>query len=294
VAPPQARASAAAAEAQARYQRAGLRAYALSTLAVAAMAVAVVFSAHHAVAIAACLAELAILSALVVGIHRAHRAGLHRGWLERRLLAERLRTLFFQVACGRVPEPSAERSAGLLATEARPWVDAAVAEVLAALPRGAPPAEAERARLAAFLRARWVVDQLRYHREKEVRSGRANRRLQAAGVALFGGAIAVSLLHLGLSWLALRTHADGGLTLAVTLPAAGAATNGYRTLMELSRQARRSGAMAAELERIEAAWPREPDPAALDAALARLEEVTQLEAQDWVQVMSFSDLSSIG
>ena len=300
--PRYARASVIAKANQRRYQRAGRVAYLLSTLAVAAMAVAVVFRAHRAIALLAYVAELVALVTLLVMIHRAHRARVHATWLENRALAERLRTAMFFLSCGFLPGVTRRNAEGLLATDVSAWVESAFAEVRGALPRPTRPTAAECAPCGAFLRSRWIEDQLAYHRRTGEANDRRNGMLKRLGMSLFAGAIAVSVIHLGLSWLTMHGHEGGPLlrfvedalfVVAITLPAAGAAVNGYRLLMEYSRTANRNHSVYAQLERILSAYREVSNSNELEELLAQVDDVMLLESWDWVRLMRFADLENI-
>jgi hypothetical protein len=78
-----------------------------------------------------------------------------------------------------------------------------------------------------------------------------------------------------------------------TLPAAGATTNGYRSLMEYSRLSHRSLAMAVNLNMLYKGCEELKTRAELEVLLEKTEDLMLMESQDWVRLMSFAELENL-
>lgn len=285
---------------QTRYKRVGRLGYLFSTLSVAFMAFAVVFAKHPLFSIPGYLAEICLLASLYIMIHRAEQARIHPGWLEHRALAERLRTAFYFVACGERPTTGPDRKAAHRQNQS--WVDYAYQQILSALPDLKRPDTASLQQYRAFIDAGWVRGQIEYHTRNAEKLTRKNKTLKKWGMLCFKLAIGVSLVHLGFALYGAVTghHPEGALLIleellsivAITLPAAGAAVGGYRTLLEQSRIAARSRAMAQHLTRI-IEQPVVETPAAFRQHLERIQEVMLIESEDWLALMEHAELERI-
>jgi hypothetical protein len=284
---------------QVRYFSTGKRAYMFSTLSVAFMAGAIVFNKLPILSLPGYIIELALLITLYVMIHRAVHDRVHHQWLEHRVLSERLRMAFFFVTCGETPLPIAKVKS--IHHRNRSWVDLAYSEILCSLPELARPATPSLTVYGTFIRNGWLVSQLNYHKEKVQTAAVKNRLLKKWGMGCFGLAIAVSVIHhlFAIGEVA-GCHVEGAALLveellsviAVTLPAAGAAVNGYRSILEQSRIASRSAGMAHHLERMMNRTLPE-DRAGFRHYLERIEELMLIESHDWLALMEHAELENI-
>lgn len=285
---------------QAHYKRVGWLGYLFSTLSVAFMAFAVVFAKHPLFSIPGYIAELCLLGSLYVMIHRAEHARVHPGWLEHRALAERLRTAFYFVACGESPLSGSGQNTGYRQNQS--WVDYAYHQILSGLPDLKRPETDSLQQYFNFINTGWVQGQIAYHIQNAAKLTAKNARLKRWGMLCFKLAISVSLVHLGFALYGAATghHPEGALLIleellsivAITLPAAGAAVGGYRTLLEQSRIAARSRAMAQHLTRI-IEQPVVDNPAAFRQHLEKIQEVMLIESEDWLALMEHAELERI-
>ena len=285
---------------QARYKRVGLLGYLFSTLSVAFMAFAVVFAKHPLFSIPGYIAELCLLASLYFMIHRAEHARVHPGWLENRALAERLRTAFYFVACGESPVSGSGQKISYRQNQS--WVDYAFRQIISSIPSLKRPESDSLQQYCAFINTGWVQGQIKYHTKKTTELTAKNAMLKRWGLMCFKLAIAVSLVHLGFALYAVATgHHPEGLLLvleellsivAITLPAAGAAVGGYRTLLEQSRIAARSRAMAQHLSSI-IEQPMADTPEAFRRHLEQIQEVMLIESEDWLALMEHAELERI-
>lgn len=296
--PPYCRASLVAKENQRRYLATGKRGYLFSTLSVAFMAAGIVFAHWAEFSLLGYLTELTLLILLYFMIHRAVHDRVHQRWLEHRVLAERLRNAFYFAACGLAPSPLPGEKT--VHRYGRSWVDLAYAEVIYALPR---PLELSDLRgCARYIRQAWLKGQLDYHDKKKESASQRNSTLKKWGLNCFLLAIVISVIHHLFAIYAIwkHHHLEGVPLLieqvlsvvAITLPAAGAAANGYRSLLEQSRLAARSAGMVYHLERL--LGQKDPSTAAeLRQYLERIEDLMLMESQDWHKFMEHSELDSI-
>jgi hypothetical protein len=284
---------------QDRYHRVGKSAYLFSTFAVAFMAGAVVFGMLPALALPGYLIELALLITLYVMIHRASHAGVHKKWLENRMLTERIRNAFYFVGCGVQPLYSAKAIS--IHRHERSWMDHVYHEVVGGLSAVEELSGESIGYCTDFVREKWVKEQTEYHRDKAAKCKRRNESLKRSGMACFVIAIIVSVVHHVLAIKAVYGHhLEGALLLfeqvlsviAITLPAAGAATNGYRSLREYSRIGSRSQAMVHNLEGLEN-HPPPQSPAELRHYLEKMEKLMLMESHDWIALMEHAELENI-
>ena len=276
-------------------------AYAVSTVSVAFMAIAIVFGVNHPTIATICyVSELIALCSLFLMIHTAKKAHVHNNWLQNRALAERIRTTFFFISSGLKPGPleEIEHEAGW-----NDWVTRVISEIRDGIELPDVPYGFETVRsFDQFVRTMWLRDQIAYHSKKSTEATKDNARLKNLGITLFASAIIVSAVHLALSLFGAAGHKPGRLMLlientltviAVALPAAAAAVGGYRILMEHSRIAARSASMVKRLKQLDA---RTPEPASmndLEKLLVQAESIMLEESRDWMSLMSHADLERI-
>lgn len=297
--PPYCRASHIAKGFQGRFHATGKKGYLFSTLAVAFMAGAVVFAKLPAISLPGYIIELALLILLFRMLHRAEHDRVHPRWLEHRALAERLRIAFHFVACGESPDTNA--SGRTIHRRDRTWVERAYNEILYGLPELTRPATPRLQEYSDFITSGWVQGQINYHKVKADREQRKNHNLKKWGMLCFILAIVISAIHLSFAVVgALGHHAEGLVLiveevlsiLAITLPAAGAAFSGYRSLMEQSRIAARSKAMVWHLTQLRE-QPAAADPSLFRRYLERIEDAMLIESEDWLALMEHAELERI-
>lgn len=306
------RASVIATANQGKYLDAGWFGYLISTGSVAILAIAIVFSHGNLLGSAILYGiELVALATALFWIHRAHHAKVHERWLENRSLAERLRNVFFKVACGIRPSHiQNENQNDPVTNSSEDWGSAALIEVCETLPDLPLPSAQQAAAYAEFVRTCWIQDQIHYHQKSVAGNPSASKLIKRVGtqrmaslckqmaMLTFLGAISVSFLHVIFSLL----HPEGVWVkpleevlsvIAITLPAAGASFNGYRSLMEFPRLTASSVAMQHQLRKIDQLCTRIDTPEELHLLLDRTEDLMLIESQDWVRLMRFADLERV-
>jgi hypothetical protein len=310
--PPFVRAEAVAAHCQDRYLRSGLFGYLIALFSVAILAMAIVLF-HNNLTMSAVFygIELTALAAVFIMIHRAHKAGVHEKWLANRALAERLRNAFYFVACGLPPtHPRLDAEENPLFTGDHDWTAVAFAEVCAGLSLVPRPEDLNCPALAQYIKTSWVDDQRAYHHSnvvgkpgakawiKRFGTQRCDDLLRRLALGSFLGAMIISALHLVFALFNLHggwvKPVEVVLTIiAILLPVAGATFNGYRSLMEFSQMTASSEMMQIQLGRIAPHLQEVRNADELEKCLRRIEDLMLLESQDWVRLMSFSDLERV-
>lgn len=275
------------------YRRAGTFVYTFSAISVAAVALATQI---HSISLAAFSVEFFLLAAILVIIWVANRRRTHKNWIESRYLAERVRSASFLAVCGAqcstiyVPPHLGARD------QSDDWVAMTFNEIWRGVSVSEPSAESCQS-YVAFIRRRWIRDQIKYHRGKWKRAERISHFLERAGHWVFALAMTAALLHILLA-LQHRWHAEGlekTLTfLAIALPAVGASIGGIRAHREYSRLAKRSRNMTANLKRLNRRLMTVRDFEELHYLLRETEELMMEEAQDWMMTMSFAKLEPPG
>jgi hypothetical protein len=143
-----------------------------------------------------------------------------------------------------------------------------------------------------FVRSRWIQEQIAFHSEKAVKAKQVNHWLERIGIALFSAAVIAAGLHLLLALFHVE-WAEHPLTFAaIFLPAAGASIGGIRTHREYSRLAIRSSNMEASLKSLDDRMSTVSTPQELDHVLRQVEELTLMELQDWLMLMSVAKLEA--
>jgi len=285
---------------QTRYKRVGRLGYLFSTLSVAFMAFAVVFAKHPFLSIPGYIAELCLLISLFIMIHRAEHARVHPGWLENRALAERLRTAFYFVACGESPVSGSGQKISYHQNQS--WVDYAFRQIISSIPGLKRPESDSLQQYCAFINTGWLQGQIAYHTQNAAKVSVKSTQLMRWMKMCFILAIVVSIVHLVIATYGATTgHHPEGLLLvleellsivAITLPAAGAAVGGYRALLEQSRIAARSRAMAQHLSSI-IEQPVADTPEAFRKHLEQIQDVMLIESEDWLALMEHAELERI-
>ncbi|MEW6207446.1 MAG: hypothetical protein AB1631_03710 [Acidobacteriota bacterium] len=286
-------ASALAKRNQKLYRRAGTVVYTCSAISVASVALATQI---ESLSLAAFSVEFFLLAAILIIIWAANRRRTHKNWIESRYLAERVRSATFLAVCG--AECSTIYVPPYMGAGDRSddWVAMAFNEIWGGVRLSATSQESC-PHYVAFIRRRWIRDQIKYHRAKWKRAERISHILERTGHAVFALALVAALLHILLG-LQHRWHLEGlekTLTfLAIALPALGASLGGIRAHREYSRLAKRSRNMTANLKRLNTRLATVRDFEELRYLLRETEELMMEEAQDWMMTMSFAKLEPPG
>jgi hypothetical protein len=285
------RASRVAKSNQRLYRFAGLLVYSFSALAVAAVAIGTLVR-GESVSVWAFGAELLLLITILSTIVYTNRKRAHKNWIQARYVAERIRTGVVLTACG--VETSVIALPANVGVTGKPeqWMIMAFNEITRRLPRLNACHGGGVEKYVAFVRRFWLAAQIRFHTDKAAQAKRMSHRLERAGFICFSAALAAAALHLTLSLLHIESLEHPLTFAAIFLPAAGAAIGGIRTHREYSRLAIRSENMAESLRALDRRIATVATPKDLAAVLVQIEELTLLELQDWLTLMSVSKLEA--
>ncbi len=308
-----ARASIVAEANQKLYQMTAIKAYVITTVAVFLLASAVVCHELQEVSSIMFCLELVALLYLLWKVHHAQKDQVHRKWLEYRSMAERLRIAFFFVSCGVRPIMFSDTGRLLIDIERRDWVSAAFESILEELP--IIPASANKACscFGKHICARWIESQKDYHGRKAQKAEQKNKLLNKVRNSLFLGAVFSSIIHIIIRLLQTEKLAvflstihnivrllqanpwieDAVSVIAITLPVAGAAVEGFRTLMEYPRIASRCNAMKTYLEQLSDQSRKLTSHRELSSLLAKTEKLMLIESHDWIKLLRFADLEKV-
>lgn len=275
------------------YRRAGTFVYTFSAISVAAVALATQI---HSISLAAFSVEFFLLATILVIIWTANRRRTHKNWIESRYLAERVRSANFLAVCGAECSTLYVPPYMGAGDQSDDWVAMTFNEIWRGVSASEPSRELCRS-YVAFIRRRWIRDQIKYHRAKWKRAERISHFLERAGHWVFALAMIAALLHIVLG-LQHHWHAEAlekTLTfLAIALPAVGASIGGIRAHREYSRLAKRSRNMTANLKRLNRRLMTVSDFEELRYLLRETDELMMEEAQDWMMTMSFAKLEPPG
>lgn len=209
----------------------------------------------------------------------------HRRWIDYRFLAERLRAATYLWVASIPCEPPVALGHQRVSDE---WTAGAFRQICSACATQSQlpgPLDA----VKKFILEAWIEDQLKFYEKKSGWLERRNFRLEMAGYAAFFLTAGAAVWH---AWRGGNPMVDTVrwlprllTTLAIILPAAGAALAGIRTYGEYLRNSRRYEAMAQYLAGVAAKIRTEPDEKWLKHTLVEANEVMMREHYDWRVVM---------
>lgn len=292
--PDYARADQLATRYQRLYTRAAVVLYMLAATAVSIATVQVLFFPQQLWLIAF---EVAAMLAAVVLWQFSRRQAWHEKWLHDRHLAERVRSTFFMSLLGTAHAETADRVQQLLAFYRGPdsWVREAHARLLARATACPAPASLFES-LRRFVIDGWIADQARWHADNAARKERAARWSRLGSMALFVTTLVMATLHLAGVGHEGHGPAESYIlgnaitSLAIVLPAWGAAVHAINVLRDRERIAARSRRMATVLSQIAERAERAVALDALRIQAAAAEEVMAAENLEWWASLSFREL----
>lgn len=187
---------------------------------------------------------LIVASVIIVTAERGWKNN-NKHWFVYRFLAERLRTAFYLLAAGRVPEMDFDVGGTTEEPTHNDWVRRAFTAILA---EGGPRKEdipEDPETLSSLIRAHWMTGQLRYFERTSKKMMRRHRTVRGLLYGVLGATIVAALLHSLRIW-PFRSGATEALVMcAIGLPAVAGALSNIRSIREFSRHAFRYTRMAA-------------------------------------------------
>lgn len=228
--------------------------------------------------------ELLVILLIIANTRSANRQNLHRCWLDRRHLAERMRLLAMASPLGRLSLRDVED--GTTHPGWVSWYARASARELGLVRATFDNAYLEKVRDTMLA---LIDEQLGYHRGNAHSMHHANHQLHRAGDLLFVGTIIACVTYLGVSFGygkvgdVLGMSGTGLVTFVTALfPALAAALYGIRMQGDFAATGERSSAISRQLGKLKHAL--ESDPLSFDRLSERsrrLGEIMLSEVQQW-------------
>jgi hypothetical protein len=276
------------------YKKTGLTVYILSPLAVAAVALGVIFQHMSALFF---LTELILLLAIVALILFEDRGKVHDKWIQNRFLAEQLRSAMYFVSCGFKPRQIEISSHLRVAHRPDDWMIKVYDRILQCIPTIPNYQENEYSLLREYIQLNWLQDQINYHEDNMRKHHRYSRHLELSGWSVFGLAVLAALAHLIIVYTDFEFQGEWiseWITFfAIILPAVGASIGAIRTHGEYPRIAKRSERMAVALSGLMHESEEVKSMSDLEKLLDKIEETMLHETQDWLMLMKFVKLEAI-
>lgn len=255
--------------------------YCFSALAVIMVALYVIFFHGYPQLL---LAEVALMTIIVLLLLFSYRYSWHRKWIDYRFLAERLRAAIFLRVLGIKldrPEPPPYLS---LSHRPDDWMIMAfcwVWNLVDFTPITFGPG------LQSFLRIAWVEDQANWYRDSSRRLKGKHNRYLIFGDILFSLTLIVGVIHFG---QILPSLSNSLAFMAVALPASGASVRGFLAQRDYRRNAERYRVMVVHLTGISNQIKQADDLKSFVDLLNRANEMMLREHQDWRVVVLFHKL----
>ena len=284
-----------------QFHRAGKTIYLFSAAAVGSAAIGVLFQRLASWAFAF---ELALLIVMTLTLRRAHRQRAQQNWIEYRFLDERLRSGIFLAICGVEPKPIEVLPYMGHSQTVNDWTVRVFDEIWDRLPPLAGCTEGECLILNPYVREVWIDEQVKFHRGKKQREGRARRDLARAGAIVLPATILAAALHIVLPvWHEPVTASEPvhflhygvhqGLSfIALLFPAIAASLAGMEAHREHLRLEKRSANMAPQLERLDRQMASATGPERFQNLLLQVDEIMLRETQDWLMLMRYVEIKA--
>ncbi len=264
---------------QSRHRRAISMLYALSALAVGAVAFQHVFFESQY-----WLGWIEFAALVVVFAISLLRVSLLGRWTSARFIAERLRSAMFLSRVGGVPTFASIPGSR---DEQRPgadWAGRAVREIWF---RCATTVEVDLLAEARTIASDLVQDQIKYHEKRRDRWERLQRRTTWLAIGLFGLSVVSSLAH-SLNVLP-DNWPDVTVFVSIVIPAVAAAISGFAAQSEFGRQAMQSAHALRELQRLQVVLSSVQTEAEVPTLLNQLDALMHGDAAEWYVSASLHD-----
>jgi hypothetical protein len=289
------------------YKNVGLSVFWMAFLSVFCISFGIIFLNSHPFIF---LAESVILTLILVLIAYANRIHSHRNWLESRFFTERIRTSFFLTICGIEIPPVYINRRDVEETRSSTWMLPAFEEIVNRMPSGSGISWDNLEVLSQYVKSAWLGNQLLYHQgSADSRNERGalsssgkgiinqnitmSETLEKMGSWVFYVALAVASIHF-ISHMLFQVshHHPVSLTMtlfALTLPAVASAFESIRNHRQYRQLVIRSKKVSFALRNIERRFIL-LTPKKFEGLVKETEQVLLEEAEEWITLMSFSQL----
>jgi hypothetical protein len=227
---------------------------------------------------------LIIATVIIVTAERGWKNN-NKHWFVYRFLAERLRTTFYLLAVGCVPDTDFDVGGTTEEPTQNDWVRRAFTEILA-------DSDPEKDTLENFetmsslIRAHWMAGQLRYFERTSKKMMRRHRTVRGLLYGVLGATIVAALLHSLRIWPFHSGATEALIMCAIGLPAVAAALSNVRSLREFSRHAFRYTRMAAVIRSYLDEFGEEPSADDIAVVAKKVGNLLTAETRGWLVEVS--------
>ncbi len=235
--------------------------------------------------------ELALILASVCIIAREKRwKNNNKHWFVYRFLAERLRTTFYLLAVGCVPDADFDVGGTTKEPAQNAWVRRAFISILVKSYPGREHFTEDAETLSSLIRAHWMTGQLKYFERTSERMLRRHHMIVGLLYGVLGATIVAALLHSLRIW-SLHSGATEVLIMgAIGLPAVAAALSNIRSLREFSRHAFRYTRNAAVIRSYLYESGEEPSVDDIGLVAKKVGILLTDETRNWLVEISTHDI----
>ena len=261
--------------------------YTLAALAVAIVAVQILFEPRHE---RYAWFEFGTLVCVTILVLLARLARWHDRWISARYLAEQIRSLLFLGLVGIDSPDDATSSAGHHAdlTGVSGWIERTMAEIWWSRPRYEVADDIDC--LRKILDTEWISDQRKYHSDTGKKYAKRSRWFTIAAVALFTVSAIAALLHSLGAGPEIAPPDTLWDYLSIVIPAIGAAISGYAAQRDYARQSERSLRFAADLIETHYQLCEAENLAEIQKVVLSTSRLMRNETTDWYSVVHSQDI----
>jgi len=273
------------------YRLTGLTVFWLAFMAMALVGTGTVFFNAHPVVFIIEFFILAFIAGLIFYADTIKRS--HKNWMQYRFLAERIRSAQFMTIGGLAPTliNTTQRSGDSDGTEA--WMEIVFEEICIRMPSPDETVKEDPDLVKKYIEKAWIDDQIDFHQRAHEDNRKKSKRLERLGEVVFFCAMAAAATHViapvYFDWFH-TWFAENSLTLiALVLPTLGATIESIRSHRAYKHIARSSHQMHVNLANLKSKYQLY-SPALLERYMQEAEHIMLKESEEWLALMSFSEL----
>ena len=271
-----------------RYNFAGTIVYAFSSLAVASVVFAIMFQQFSRNAF---LFEFLILLSILLLVIIATINKNNTKWIESRFLTERLRSAVYLAICKTEVNPISVPPYLRVAQETNDWTVKTFNEIWNRLPEMQGCSEELFNDCKEYIIKNWIEDQENWQNVQAKKFGKKSLLYKYMGGIIFSIAMAAAIIHYVFHHEFQYSLMDEFLiSIAILLPAVGAAISGIHSHREYSRNEKRCSNMNLILTDMKSRFVLAEDSKDFESLLREADELMLREVQDWLMLMRFVEL----
>lgn len=271
-----------------RYNFAGTIVYAFSSLAVASVVFAIMFQQFSRNAF---LLEFIILLSILLLVIIATINKNNTKWIESRFLTERLRSAVYLAICRTEANPISVPPYLRVAHGTNDWTVKTFNEIWNRLPEMEGCSEELFNDCKEYIATNWIEDQENWQNAQAKKFGKKSLLYKYMGGIIFSIAMAAAIIHFLFYYEFHNSLIDELLiSIAILLPAVGAAISGIHSHREYSRNEKRCSNMNLILTDMKSRFVLAEDSKDFESLLREADELMLREVQDWLMLMRFVEL----